>query len=74
MSYSVSSRFNFIELLNFFIYSYFLLIKLLWLLIDSSIFVVLVNGGCGGGGVNVLGYVLFWINFIKLFYKDIYKF
>lgn len=56
MSYSVSSRFNFIELLNFFIY---LLIKLLWLLIDSSIFVVLVNGGCGGGGVNVLGYVLF---------------
>lgn len=56
MSHSASSRFNSIELSNSFIHP---LTKLLWLLIDSSTFVALVNGGCGGGGANASGHVSF---------------
>lgn len=59
MSHSASSRFNSIELSNSFIHSYHPLTKLLWLLIDSSTFVALVNGGCGGGGANASGHVSF---------------
>lgn len=59
MSHSASSRFNSIELSNSFIHSYHPLTKLLWLLIDSSTFVALVNGGCGGGGANASGLVSF---------------